>query len=66
MASFEEEFYLENPTRGQVFRRNLRLALRLFRFAWLWLTVGARVRRQYHRAQQSGQPLILEEVTERQ
>ena len=62
MASFEQEFYLENPGRWQVLRRDVRLLLRLSIYALLWLTRGVLVRRAYQRAQRSGKPLELEAV----
>ncbi|MBP6701486.1 MAG: hypothetical protein KA135_09565 [Halioglobus sp.] len=62
MASFEQEFYLENPGRWQVLRRDVRLLLRLASYALLWLTLGVLVRRAYRRAQRSSQPLELEAV----
>ena len=62
MPSFEEQFYLENPTRLQVLARDLRLLLMLAGYAVSWLTRGARVRRAYTRAQRDGEPLVLEDV----
>lgn len=62
MASFEQEFYLENPGRWQLLRRDARLLLRLASYALLWLTLGVLVRRAYRRAQRSGEPLELEAV----
>ncbi|MDH5171450.1 MAG: hypothetical protein OEW92_03460 [Gammaproteobacteria bacterium] len=62
MASFEQEFYLENPGRWQVLRRDVRLLLRLASYALLWLTRGVLVRRAYRRAQRNGKPLELESV----
>jgi hypothetical protein len=62
MASFEEEFYLENPTRWQALKRDLRLLLMLARYALLWLTKGARVRRAYRQARATGKPLELESL----
>ena len=62
MASFEERFYLENPTRLQALRRDARLLLMLAGYALLWLTRGVRVRRAYRRACQGGEPLVLEDV----
>lgn len=62
MASFEQEFYLEDPGRWQVWRRDMRLLLRLGSYALLWLTLGVLVRRAYRRAQRSGEPLELETV----
>jgi hypothetical protein len=64
MASFEREFYLENPGRWQAFRRDLKLLWLLARYALLWLTRGVRVRRAYRRAQQTGEPIVLESLIE--
>ena len=36
MPSFEEQFYIENPSRYQAFKRDLRLLLWLGRKAWLF------------------------------
>ncbi|MGL4565756.1 MAG: hypothetical protein ACRCVD_10710 [Halioglobus sp.] len=62
MASFEQDFYLENPSRLQVLRRDMRLLLRRASYALLWLPLGVLVRRAYRRAQRSGEPLELESV----
>jgi len=64
MASFEEEFYLENPTRWQVVQRDIRLLLRLAQYALMWLTRGVFVRRAYRRARLSGKPLEIEAIIE--
>ncbi len=62
MPSLEEQFYLENPTRWQVLKRNTRLLKMLAAYAWMWLTRGRKVRQAYHEAQQSGVPLDLDEL----
>jgi len=62
MASFEEEFYLENPTRWQVLRRDMRLLWLLGKYAAMWLTRGRGVRKAYRRAQSSGEPLEIEAI----
>ena len=62
MASFEQEFYLENPTRWQSLKRDLRLLAWLARPALDWMTRGVRVRRAYRRARQTGTQLVLEDV----
>jgi hypothetical protein len=62
MASFEEDFYLENPSRWQAIKRDVRLLCTLFGYAILWITKGAQVRRAYNRAGKTGTPLILEEL----
>jgi hypothetical protein len=64
MPSFEQQFYLEDPSRWQAFKRDLRLLLLLARYALLWLTRGVIVRRAYHRAQQTGKPLELDSLIE--
>lgn len=62
MASFEDSFYLENPTRAQVLRRNLALIWWLGQKLWFWLVKGRAVRKAYRAAEGSGQPLVLEEL----
>ncbi len=62
MASFEEQFYLENPSRWDIFKRDLRLLLYLIRPAVDWLVRGTLIRRALRRAKNSGQPMILEDV----
>ena len=62
MASFEERFYLENPTRLQALGRDFRLLLMLAGYALMWLFKGARVRRAYRRAQRKGEVLELDEL----
>ncbi len=62
MTSFEDRFYLENPSRWQALRRDLRLFAWLVVRAWQWLGPGARVRRAYQRARDRGEPLVLEDV----
>jgi hypothetical protein len=64
MASFEEEFYLENPTRWQVVQRDMRLLWLLARYAVMWLTRGVIVRKAYRRARLSGEPLEIEAIIE--
>lgn len=61
MPSFEEQFYIENPSRYQAFKRDLRLLLWLGHKAWLWLWKGISVRRAYRRALQDNDPIILED-----
>lgn len=64
MPSFEQQFYLENPGRWQVIKRDLRLLLLLASYALLWMTRGVLVRRAYRRAQRSGKPLELDSLFE--
>lgn len=64
MASFEEEFYLENPTRWQALQRDIRLLWLLAKYAAMWLTRGVVVRNAYRRAQASGEPLEIETIIE--
>jgi len=61
MASFEEQFYLENPSRLQSVWRDVRLLWWLFTRAAMWFTKGVLVRRAYRKAQSSGEPLVLED-----
>ena len=60
MASFEQQFYLESPTRWQALRRDLRLLRMLAGYALLWLTRGLLVRRAYRRALREGKSVDLD------
>lgn len=62
MPSFEQQFYLENPTRWQALKRDLRLLRMLAAYAFMWLTKGVQVRRAYRKAQRTGSPVELEEL----
>ena len=62
MKSFEEQFYLEDPTRFQVFKRDVLLLIWLLRRAMMWLGKGFMVRSAYKKAKKTGQPLVIEEV----
>jgi len=62
MRSFEEQFYLENPTRLQIIKRDLLLFLWLLKRALMWLGKGLLIRIAYKKAKNSGKPLVIEEV----
>lgn len=62
MASFEEQFYIENPSRWQALRRDVKLLFWLAVRAGAWLGKGWLVRRAYRRAQRNNDPLILEDM----
>jgi hypothetical protein len=62
MASFEQQFYLENPTRWEALKRDTRLLFTLARYGILWLTKGARVRRAYRRARRDRRSLELDRL----
>ena len=62
MKSFEEQFYLENPTRFQVFKRDALLLIWLLKRALMWLGKGFMVRCAYKKAKKTGKPLVIEEV----
>ena len=61
MVSFEEQFYLENPTRLQALWRDVKLLWWLAVRALMWMSKGVLVRRAYLKAQVSGEPLLLED-----
>lgn len=60
MPSFEERFYLENPTLGQRLKRNLKLLVWLAAGLWSWFFPGWRLRSRYREAERKTQPLTLE------
>jgi len=62
MKSFEEEFYLENPSRYQIIKRDIRLFFWLLKRALMWLGKGLLIRIAYKKAKNSGKPLVIEEV----
>jgi hypothetical protein len=60
VTSFEDRFYLGQAGRWRRLGRDWRLGLHLLGLAWWWLTVGARVRREYRAAQRSGETIHLD------
>ena len=62
MKSFEEQFYLENPSRYQIIKRDVRLLFWLLKRALMWLGKGLLIRIAYKKAKNSGKPLVIEEV----
>ena len=62
MKSFEEQFYLENPSRYQIIKRDIRLFFWLLKRALMWLGKGLLIRNAYKKAKNSGKPLVIEEV----
>lgn len=62
MPSFEEQFYLENPTRWQALKRDVALLWWLAAYALFWLIRGAWVRKAYRQAQQDGGQVVLEDI----
>lgn len=62
MATFEEQFYIENPSRLQALWRDIRLLFWLAVRAWAWLGKGLLVRIAYRRAKRDKDPLIIEDV----
>jgi hypothetical protein len=62
MKSFEEQFYLENPSRYQIIKRDIRLFFWLLKRALMWLGRGLLIRIAYKKAKNSGKPLVIEEI----
>jgi hypothetical protein len=62
MKSFEEQFYIENPTRLEAFKRDLLLLLWLFKRALMWTGKGLFIRLAYNKAKATGKPLVLEDT----
>jgi hypothetical protein len=62
MKSFEEQFYLENPSRYQIIKRDVRLFFWLLKRGLMWLGKGLLIRIAYKKAKNSGKPLVIEEV----
>ena len=64
MNSFEDRFYLENPSMMARIRRNGALLWMLFGAAIAWLTKGHRLRRALPKAQANEQAIVLEDWTD--
>ena len=62
MKSFEEQFYLENPSRYQIIKRDVSLFFWLLKRALMWIGKGLLIRIAYKKAKNSGKPLVIEEV----
>ena len=62
MKSFEEQFYLENPSRYQIIKRDVRLFFWPLKRALMWLGKGLLIRIAYKKAKNSWKPLVIEEV----
>ncbi len=62
MATFSELFYLEEATRWQRFKRDLRLIKFMINMLWRWATAGRKVRIAYRRAQANGGTLWLDDL----
>ncbi len=63
--SFEEKYYLTDPTLCQRIKRDAGLFLDSLAFFITWLTLGRQIRRAYRRAQQENTEVILEDLLEK-
>jgi len=62
MKSFEEQFYIENPTRFEALKRDCLLLLWLFKRAFMWAGKGLIIRLAYKKAKNMGKPLVIEDL----
>ena len=60
MKSFEQRFYIENPTLAEEMRRNCRLLLALLGAAFAWLVKGTALRYRLRKLQ-NGEKIHLED-----
>ena len=60
MPSFEERFYLEDPTLLQRLRRNIALIADSLVFVWIWATAGRQIRRRYRKAKAEDKVLLVD------
>jgi hypothetical protein len=58
--SFAEQFYLEDASLLQRFRRDMKLLLFLFKTGWMWATGGNKMREEFHHSQESGEPFYVD------
>ncbi len=61
MSSFEEKYYLTDPTFMQRLRRDARMVVDSARFLVLWATLGRRLRKAVKDAERKGVPIVLED-----
>lgn len=61
MKSFEQRFYIENPSPAEIFWRNCRLIAALSVAALTWLLKGYVLRRKLRRFEQSERKIQLED-----
>lgn len=64
VPSFEEKYYLTNPSLLQRVRRDIALFMDSFAFLVVWLTQGRKIRRAYRQAQLDNTEIILEDLME--
>ncbi len=54
MNTFQERYYLRDPSPVKRLYRNIRLLGYVARVAWTWLVLGGKVRRRYRKAEARG------------
>lgn len=64
MSSFEERYYLSNPSFYQKLKRDLIFFLESCRFLFLWLSKGYILRKALKKAEKEKGQLVLEEYLE--
>ena len=62
MKSFQERFYLYEPSVPKTLWRDLRMLVYVLKVACAWLFTGARVRRAYGRARCAGEIWWIDEL----
>ena len=64
MSSFEDRYYLTNPSLYQKFKRDLAFFLESCRYLILWLSKGYILRKALKKAEKEKGQLVLEEYLE--
>jgi hypothetical protein len=60
--SFEDRYYLANPTAWQRCKRNIDLFISSLMFLVLWMTKDRQVRRALKKAQEENSKIMLDEI----
>ncbi len=60
--SFEDRYYLTNPTTWQRCKRNIDLLISSLMFLVLWMTKGRQVRRALKKAEENNSKIMLDEI----
>ena len=64
MSSFENKYYLRDPTSYQCIKRDLSLLIDSAKFFLVWLFKGYLIRRKYRQAQEQDTYLFLDDLLE--
>lgn len=62
MKSFQERFYLHQPTVLKTLWRDVRMLAYILQVIYVWLILGGRVRRAYLRCERAGETWWIDDL----